>query len=613
MVDGSSKVHGKGQAVKRYFFPLLFVACVLLCNFLIANLSLMYESKVKDAMKGVELTVDVDFSTLNSSKWVVPSFQNESFAFEIEVGQESSPYYPNTTYSVEHYNMGTTDYFKANTTEWGEWGYAFHHLTHGEILYPPVPHYGGFPSPPRDKQEAYTYIRDYVVNRTTYLYNNTRPWISFNGHYPYHHYAAEFGFDKIGSEIGENMESYQMMMAFNRGAARQYQLPWFIDFSAWYGDGITDYNVPPFWPQYSGVNNGHSMELFRRSYYMAFMSGTSRLIAEGGAFNFFYQFKNVEPSGLMQLTTLGEIGRDFAHFAQAHPNRGVAYTPIAIYLDEFHGTTGLGEKLTFNSLPYNAGDWMTYKLLEIMYPGGWDNKAREKCQLVNNEYGDIFDIILQNASSEILASYPVIVMSGDIALNESERARLVDYVDGGGTLIANSAYTSQLNQELGARNSSTRLFVDYFHPVKVIPNDNGNGGNFILFGPDYSAFKMRYILRELMPLLKPFRITTLSDEPIEIQHMLNRNENGWVLTLINNDGITKTLHEAPVIDLGKKRNIRISLNHDFILSHMGGQNLARVEDWMANSTAWVPANGTFTWIDITLEPGDLAVLEFHFS
>ncbi len=43
--------------------------------------------------------------------------------------------------------------------------------------------------------------------------NMLRPWASFNGHYPYQHYAAEMGFDAIGSEIGENIHNYQLQLA----------------------------------------------------------------------------------------------------------------------------------------------------------------------------------------------------------------------------------------------------------------------------------------------------------------------------------------------------------------------------------------------------------------
>lgn len=207
-----------------------------------------YQFVETNYLDGLDININTDFWALKASRWVVPDFKNTDFVFEVESGY---PAPPNVTYSVNNYTMGTTDWFKANSTQWGEWGYSFHHLTNGTKDGAGVVHYGGYPTPPASKREAYTYMRNYVINFTEHLNGNTRPWISFNGHYPYHHYAAEFGFDAIGSEIGENMDSYQVMMAFNRGAARQYGLPWFVDFSAWLAGWLAPSPMLTFHP--SGV------------------------------------------------------------------------------------------------------------------------------------------------------------------------------------------------------------------------------------------------------------------------------------------------------------------------------------------------------------------------
>ena len=54
------------------------------------------------------------------------------------------------------------------------------------------------------------------------------------GHYLMHHMSAIWSaLTVIGSEVGENINSVQAHFAFNRGAARQFNLPWFIDFSDW--------------------------------------------------------------------------------------------------------------------------------------------------------------------------------------------------------------------------------------------------------------------------------------------------------------------------------------------------------------------------------------------
>ncbi len=597
----------------KHVIPVFLFGGLIASNFVMMDNVFFFDARVKQELARLSINVDVDYSSLNATRWMVPSFQDEAFLFEVETWSNGTPWRQNTTISVNYYDMGTTDWFKDNCTEWGEWGYSFHHLTGGAVDGAGVVHWGGYPTPPRNKEEAYGYMRQYVVNKTATLYNNTRPWISFNGHYPYHHYAAEFGFDKIGSEIGENMENYQMLLAFNRGAARQYHLPWFVDFSAWYGPGITDYNDPPVWGEYSGANHGHSLSLYRRSYYMSYMAGTSRLVAEGGSANFFYLHENVQPSGLMQLTPLGEIGREFAHFSRDHPDRGIPYTPVALYIDELHGTTGLGETTTFNSIPYTRGDWMTYSILETIFPGGWNRNGPETCQLVNNEYGDLFDIILQYASKEVLSSYPVIVMSGDLNLDENEIHRLVEYVFDGGTLVANSAYLDMLAPKLGSQNPSIHVPFNFHDRIKLMPVENGNGGNIIAYGPRYNGVNVGPILKEVVARLSPFVISTLDGDGIKMQYAINRHAGGWLLTLINNDGVTKTHHDSPVIDPNQKREVKIRLNEQFIELYMQHEELTRIDNWVLNETSWASGDGNFDGLQIGIEPGGLAVFNFSFS
>ncbi len=582
-----------------------------------------YQFVETNYLDGLEININTDFLALNASRWAVPNFRNTDFVFEVETYDQSNPIRPNATYSVYNYTMGTTDWFKANSTQWGEWGYSFHHLTGGALDGGGVAHYGGYPTPPASKRDAYTYMRNYVINLTEHLNRNLRPWISFNGHYPYHHYAAEFGFDAIGSEVGENMDSYQVMMAFNRGAARQYHLPWFVDVSAWQGGTITDSNVPSTWAE-GGPNYGHSLSLFQRTYTMAYMAGTSRVIAEGGCFNLF--FKTPDPFGLLPLTPLGEVGRDFAHFVANHTNRGIPYTPVGLLIDDLHGSNGISPTpKTFNTFPYNKADMMTYHLMETIFPSCWESPVNERGALANNEFGDLFDVLLQNASSSVLASYPVIFMSGEIIFRGNESQRLVEYVENGGTLFANSAYFPALNVALRARGHQTVLELPPLQCVKVLPFGSPGGGNIVLFGPDYDTTRVRPLLREIASLVSPFLVRTdgllgngqsVYGAKASIQQMVNRNANGWVLTLMNNDGITKGPREAPVVDASQARTITISLNDTFLGKALPtGVRLQNVTNWMGDSLLWSrggsPASSPM--IELTIDPGAIAILEFQFG
>lgn len=588
-------------------------------------LSLYYHFQFVETryLDGLAIKLNANFAALNESRWIVPDFKGIDFVFEVESGY---PAPVNVTYSVNNYTMGTTDWFKANSTSWGEWGYSFHHLTGGQLDGSGVAHYGGYPMPPATKWEAYTYMRNHVINFTEHLNGNLRPWIFFNGHYPYHHYAAEFGADAIGSEIGENIDSYQLMMAFNRGAARQYHLPWFVDFSAWMSGTITDYNVPPTWGASSGANFGHSLSLFQRSYYMAYMAGASRVIAEGGHANFFYHAP--DPFGMLPLTPLGEVGRDFARFAASHADRGIPYTPIGLLIDDLHGSSGIlpgnSHPKAFNTLPYTTADMMTFRLMDTIFPSCWESLSSERGVLANTAFGDMVDVLLQNASASVLASYPVIFMSGEIVPRGNESKRLIEYVENGGTLFVNSAYFPFLNVALRARGHPEVLELAPFQYVKILPL-GARGGNMVLFGPDHDTSRVRGLLRELLPLVSPFDVTTsiptgsqefVAGAGASIQQLWNRNEKGWVLTLINNDGITKEPREAPVIDASKTRSVTVKMNDAFLAkSFSQAVTLQNITNWMAgDALLWRRISGSMpATIEIALPPGGIAILEFQFA
>ena len=267
---------------------------------------------------------------------------------------------------------------------------------------------------------------------------------------------------------------------------------------------------------------------------------------------------------------------------------------------------------------------MTYNLIDTLFPGGWINNEDEKCQLVNNEFGDIFDILLQNAAKDVLASYPVLLMSGQIILEPAERERLIEYVQNGGTLIVNSAYFEQFNEGLKARGSDLHLQLPFAKLVHTIQFPMERGGNFILYGPTYSTALLTPILRELQERISPFIIKT-SQHPLgergawgaqaHIQHLLNRNENGWILTFINNDGITKSPLEAPRIDAKHWKDIEISLNNNFLARFMKDMRLIRINDWTGDKTIWNPEGQStdFEKISIRLEPGEVLILEFEFT
>ena len=55
------------------------------------------------------------------------------------------------------------------------------------------------------------------------------------------HGPAKWGMDWLGIEIGENIDATQLHIAFQRGAARMYNLPTHADISHWHAGTVPDY------------------------------------------------------------------------------------------------------------------------------------------------------------------------------------------------------------------------------------------------------------------------------------------------------------------------------------------------------------------------------------
>src|SRR5207249_2570237 len=121
---------------------------------------------------------------------------------------------------------------------------------------------------------------------------------------------------------------------------------------------------------------------------------------------------------------------------------------------------GFGPKLAWNAFPYTRGDQRILEALNILFPGSlgdvdltmrpdrqpgnpaWedpDYMHTESLRLVASPYGDIADVLLSNAQPEVLNSYPVLLVVGEFAPNQSLAERLTQYVEKGGTLIIDQA------------------------------------------------------------------------------------------------------------------------------------------------------------------------------
>ena len=301
-----------------------FTGSELLTNGLPVNLASIRDALVIEyspARRLAESTTSIYVP--DAETWRTPPVRPEGFQFEIQISSLGASYDPERVrQSIRGHNLGEYDSAVSKVMA-AEWGYSFTHLD-GQTDGAGRRIKAGYPTPPTNRAECLKVIEAFLHRQ--YIAGAPHPWASMNGHFPWHHYAAEFGFDQIGSEIGENINNYQWHIALTRGAARQYARPWFMDFSAWHGPSITDYSEGKVWGEHSGPDHGHSMSLFERALFMSYMAGAGQITAEaGGAIAF---LTTLDDQGRYRLSPYGEVCQRSAQLF-AGSSRG-GYPPHAV-------------------------------------------------------------------------------------------------------------------------------------------------------------------------------------------------------------------------------------------------------------------------------------------
>ena len=227
---------------------------------------------------------------------------------------------------------------------------------------------------------------------------------------------------------------------------------------------------------------------------------------------------------------------------------------------------------------------MTWRMLDMFYPNGW-TVCNEKGTLIYNPYGDSYDILLQNAKSEVLQSYPILIPTGDLNFNDTEIARLINYVKKGGVLVLNTAYLNQFPSD----------FIGIRNIFELITIKEIGDGNLIIYGPDFWLdWVFIDILNKLSEIFLPFKI-----EGGKVEFLINRTPNSWIITIINNEGVLKTPYNPPKIDKSKEKTISITFT--------GDGKITEIKDLLDDSYITKESKKE---INIDIEAGDIEIIEF---
>jgi hypothetical protein len=460
------------------------------------------------------------------------------------------------------------------------------------------------------------------------------------------HALARWGSKMIGMETAAVMPNTAMRIAFERGAARQYGSTFLYYHAPNFGDTATTFTrqmnfAGPnyFYHTRYGMTMGPSLSWYRKSYYLYYMAGASAIYLEQGFDQFFKPGPGEHP---FQLNPLGRISDEFVRFAEGHKDRGTPYTPVAFLLDPAHGWDQTDyPQWSYGVVPQERRDRALRELFGAAYYPALVTEGEpataDRQVFVNGIFGDIFDVLVaSDERREAVNSYRAVVVGGHVEWSPAWVAQLRDYVQKGGVLVLNVAQVKGIPEDLlGVHLASAqgeagdaeclmphesgvdlRGGVFKFERVEprtaqvliktrandplVTVNKVGSGRVIFCAVPDLLGLDERltpvaaHLLAHLASDVVPVAVTG------DAQHLINRTDRGWVVTLINNNGVFKPQQGLAQVDRAASVEVEISLK---------GKGIAQAREWTSDQPLAVAGTGNQSSVKIRVPPGDVKIIE----
>ena len=459
------------------------------------------------------------------------------------------------------------------------------------------------------------------------------------------HALAKWGVRLLGMESAAVQPMTAMRIAFTRGAARQFGGAFLYYHAPNFGDTATTFTKAQnfagpdnFFHSRYGATMGPSLSWYRKSYYLYYMSGASAIYLEQGFDQF---FKPGPGEHQFQLNPLGRITDEFVRFAEKHPDRGTPYTPIALLLDPAHGWDMTDyPQWVFGTSPINRTDRALRELFGAAYYPGLVREGEpasgERQAFVPGVFGNIFDVLVASGSQkDAIDSYRAVVAGGELEWPAEWVTKLEDYIRNGGVVVLNSAQTKglpmsllgvRLKAETGEAHNArcllpneaapdlhggifryTRVDLTAAQPLMLTTSEQpdplvtvnriGRGKLIFVAVPDLLGEDDR------MPPVVAHLLAHLASEatPVEVtgdvEYLINRNSNGWVVTLFNDSGVFKPQQGMAQVDRGATVTVKVRLRN---------QKISSAVDWITDANLGV-AEGAI--VNLTIPAGAIAIVE----
>mgnify|MGYP006992075963 CR=1 FL=1 len=271
---------------------------------------------------------------------------------------------------------------------------------------------------------------EFMTNRyKRYLEDTAHHILPVDSYYLMSRLHNELGAKTFMPEVGWQIEQTRLAVALARGVAEGSGKLWGLYYEPWFIDDELGYTIPNFNKEVenewyhneqnpvpivlnSGPNGGPSGLLQSRIYHYALMAGADYMSEEWGH-NCSYASKKT-----FELSSYGLIKKDFIEFARGYKTVKpvipfaivlpleyscvqVAY-PFEPYKMGVHRDKYMQCQLSPERRAFNGYVEDVISLIYEMYGGPYGNESHI---LTNSRFGDLFDIIYEDADDKTFAKY----------------------------------------------------------------------------------------------------------------------------------------------------------------------------------------------------------------
>ena len=259
---------------------------------------------------------------------------------------------------------------------------------------------------------------------------------------------------------------------------------------------------------------------------------------------------------------------------------------------------------------------------------------------VNGVFGDIFDVLVaSDKSTSAVDAYRAVVVGGHIEWSRAWSQKLLDYVRRGGVVVVNAAQVKGLPAELtgvrmsdqiseaddarclvGAEESNVNLRGQVFRYARIAKDSTtkvlmetpagdplvtvnaiGRGRVIFVAVPDMLGLDERLTTFAAHLLTHLFTEATPVSVRGDVEYLINRTERGWVITLINNQGVSKPQQGMAQVDRRAVVDVSIGLRR--------GRGIAGAQEWTEEKELKVARENGQESVRLSLAPGGVQIVE----